>query len=116
MNSRKPKAAGDNAATKSCPVRFFEICPNRYKTECEEDALAGPVWLEKKNINPIQAMMSRMSRIRNTFFFIVFSPFLGYQYTSGKEKIQMIVYVYIGNENTFIGGLLIIQGDGIIYL
>lgn len=33
MNSRKPKVAGDNAATKSCPVRLFEICPNRYKTE-----------------------------------------------------------------------------------
>lgn len=33
INSRKPKAAGDNADTKSCPVRLFEICPNRYKTE-----------------------------------------------------------------------------------
>ena len=69
--------------------------------------------------------MSRVSRIRNTFFFIVcFSPFLGYQYTSGKEKIQMnkklytndSIYIYISNENTFIRGLLIIQGDGIIYL
>ena len=122
MNSRKPKAAGDNADTKSCPVRLFKICPNRYKTEWEEDALAGPVWLEKKNISPIQAMMSRVSRIRNTFFFIIFSPFLGYQYTSGKEKIQMNkkLYtndsIYISNENTFIMGLLIIQGDGIIYL
>ena len=56
------------------------------------------------------------------FCFTLFSPFLGYQYTSGKEKIQMNkkLYtndsIYISNENTFIRGLLIIQGDGIIYL